>query len=260
MSWLGKMIGGTIGFALGGPIGAVAGAAFGHTFVDKKEDEYLRSIPGQGPGQGPGAGLSSTEESQLVFFTAAFSMLAKISKADGRVSEKEIQAIERFMVQDLQLDQAGRETAKNIFRQAVSSPNTFEAFAEQFYLVFRHQPRILELMMDVLLRVSAADGRISDAEEAMLLSAVRIFSFSQTDYDRLRDKYIPRADPSYAVLKCDPAATNEEIKKQYRALVQEYHPDKIEAKGLPEEFIKFANDKFSEIQKAYEQIRKERGF
>lgn len=47
MSWLGKMIGGTIGFALGGPIGAVAGAAFGHTFVDKKEDQYLKSIPGR---------------------------------------------------------------------------------------------------------------------------------------------------------------------------------------------------------------------
>ncbi|MCG8550406.1 MAG: molecular chaperone DjlA, partial [Desulfobacterales bacterium] len=62
MSWLGKMIGGTIGLALGGPLGAVAGAAFGHAFVDKREDEYLRSIPG-----GKRTGLSSNEEAQLIF-------------------------------------------------------------------------------------------------------------------------------------------------------------------------------------------------
>ncbi|MCG8531113.1 MAG: hypothetical protein MI749_10660, partial [Desulfovibrionales bacterium] len=78
MSWLGKMIGGTIGLALGGPLGAVAGAAFGHAFVDKKEDEYLKSIPGGGHGR---SSLSDTEQAQLIFFTAAFSMLAKICKA-----------------------------------------------------------------------------------------------------------------------------------------------------------------------------------
>jgi DnaJ like chaperone protein len=256
MSWLGKMIGGTIGFALGGPIGAVAGAAFGHTFVDKKEDEYLRSIPGGGFGRG----LSSTEESQLVFFTAAFSMLAKVSKADGRVSEKEIQAVEQFMVRDLQLDASGQETAKRIFRQATSSPDTFDDFAGQFYSVFRGQPNILELMMDVLMRVSAADGNISPKEEAMLLSAVGIFNMGEASYQRLKDRYLPKSDPSYAVLKLDKTASDEAVKKQYRTLVREYHPDKIEAKGLPEEFIKFANDKFTQIQEAYETIRKERGF
>ena len=254
MSWLGKMIGGTIGFALGGPIGAVAGAAFGHTFVDKKEDEYLRSIPGRE------GGLSSNEEAQLVFFTAAFSMLAKISKADGRINEPEIRAIETFMTRDLQLDGAGQETAKNIFRQAKSSPEPFEAFARQFYAVFRYQPNIIELMMDVLLRVSAADGRISPGEEEMLLSAVRIFQYSQADYNRLKSRYVRKTDPYYAVLKCDESASDDQIKQKYRALVREYHPDKIEAKGLPEEFIKFASDKFTEIQEAYEHIRKERGF
>ncbi|MDD9304428.1 MAG: co-chaperone DjlA [Desulfobacter sp.] len=254
MSWLGKMIGGTIGFALGGPIGAVAGAAFGHTFVDKKEDAYLKSIPGRDPG------LSSNEEAQLIFFTAAFSMLAKISKADGRIHEKEIQVIERFMTHDLQLDMAGQTTAKNIFRQAVSSPDSFEAFARQFFSVFQYQANIIELMVDVLVRVCAADGSISDQEEEMLLSAVHIFNYSRTDYHRLKSRYVQKSDPYYAVLKCDENSSNEEIKKQYRSLVREYHPDKIEAKGLPEEFIKFANDKFAEIQDAYEHIRKSRGF
>ena len=255
MSWLGKMIGGTIGLALGGPLGAVAGAAFGHAFVDKREDEYLRSIPG---GRRPG--LTSNEEAQLVFFTAAFSMLAKISKADGRINEKEIKVVERFMINDLQLDESSRETAKNIFRKAVTSSQTFEDFARQFYSVFKYQSNIIELMMDVLLRVSSADGDISGTEEQMLLSASRIFKFSQSDYTRLKSRYVKKSDPYYAVLKCDKNASNEEIKKKYRALVQEYHPDKIQAKGLPEEFVKFASDKFAEIQDAYEHIRKSRGF
>lgn len=254
MSWLGKMIGGTIGFALGGPIGAVAGAAFGHAFVDKKEDAYLTSIPGRT------GSLSSNEEAQLVFFTAAFSMLAKLCKADGQVSQKEIQVVESFMKQDLQLDITGQESAKKIFRQAIRSGESFEAFAMQFYSVFKTQPNIIALMMDVLFRVGSADGRLSDAEDATLRSAARIFNVSDVEFDRLKSKYIRPADKYYAVLKCDDTSSNEEIKKQYRKLVTEYHPDKIEAKGLPEEFIKFANDKFSEIQEAYDQIRKKRGF
>lgn len=253
MSWLGKMIGGTIGFALGGPIGAVAGAAFGHTFVDKKEQKYLSSQPGTQNS------LSSNEEAQLVFFTAAFSMLAKITKADGQVTQNEISAIETFMKRDLQLDLNSQQTAINIFRQAVESPEPFDAFAIQFYSVFRAQPNIIELMMDVLLRVSAADGNISNQEEAILLSATRIFNYSNADYARLKSKYVKEANKYYAVLKCDETSSNEEIKKQYRKLVTEYHPDKIEAKGLPEEFIKFANDKFKEIQEAYDNIKKERG-
>ncbi len=255
MSWLGKMIGGTIGLALGGPLGAVAGAAFGHAFVDKKEDEYLRSIPGR-----KGVGLSSNEEAQLIFFTAAFSMLAKISKADGRINEAEIKAVERFMINDLQLDDATRQTAQNIFKKAVTAPESFEDYAHQFYSVFKYHTNIIELMMDVLLRVSSADGTVSSKEEAMLASAARIFKLSGSQFDRLKSRYVKKSDPYYAVLKCDENASVEEIKKQYRTLVQEYHPDKIQAKGLPEEFVKFATDKFTEIQEAYEHIRKARGF
>jgi len=253
MSWLGKMIGGTIGFALGGPLGAVAGAAFGHTFVDKKEESYLLSRPGTRET------LSSNEESQLVFFTAVFSMLGKLCKADGRVSENEIAAIETFMKRDLYLDQNSQATAVNIFKQALNSSESFEGFAIQFYSTFRSHPNIIELMMDILLRVSTADGIITDKEEAILSAASRIFNYSASDYDRLKSRYVKITNKYYAVLKCDETTPDEEIKKQYRKLATEYHPDKIEAKGLPEEFIKFANDKFTEIQEAYEAIKKERG-
>lgn len=251
MGWLGKVVGGTIGFALGGPIGAVAGAVFGHGF-DRKEELYLSESMVH-------SRLSNGEEAQMTFFVAAFSMLAKIAKADGRVSEEEIASIEDFMTKDLNLDSHGRNTAVNIFKQALNSTESFDAFAIQFYRVFSAQPRILELMMDVLFRVSSADGTISSGEETMLLSAASIFRISNADYERFKSRYVREVNKYYAVLNCDDTASNEEIKKQYRKLVSEFHPDKIEAKGLPQEFIKFASDKFREIQEAYDHIKAERG-
>lgn len=186
-------------------------------------------------------------------------MLAKIAKADGRVSENEISSVEDFMQRDLNLDEDSKTTARNIFREAVNSQDQFDAFAIQFYGVFRTQPRIIELMMDVLLRVSAADGNISPEEETLLLSAARIFNISASAYSNLKKRYIKETNKYYALLNCDENASDQEIKKQYRKLVTEYHPDKIESKGLPEEFIKFANDKFIKIQEAYDYIKKERG-
>lgn len=252
MGWLGKVVGGTLGFAIGGPIGAIAGAAFGHSF-DRKEEKYISHRLGR---QGD---LSNNEQAQLTFFVAAFSMLAKIAKADGRVSEEEISSVNDFMRQELQLDAESMNTARNIFKEAVNSSEPFDSFARQFYDVFRNQPRIIELMMDLLFRVSTADGDISGEEEKLLSSAARIFNLSDDEYARLRSRYVRDVNKYYAVLNVSENASDEEVKKAYRKLVSEYHPDKIESKGLPEEFVKFASDKFKEIQEAYEQIRQERG-
>ncbi|OQY02447.1 MAG: molecular chaperone DjlA [Desulfobacteraceae bacterium 4572_130] len=249
MGWLGKMLGGTIGFALGGPIGAVAGAAFGHSF-DKKS-AHISNVKSQHR-------LSNDEEKQMTFFIAAFSMLAKIAKADGNISKQEIDSIENFMTNDLQLNPSDKKSAVIIFKKALNSNESFEDFAIQFYIVFKLQPQIIELMMDILLRVSTADGLISPQEEVLLLMAAKTFNFSNADYTRLKSKYIKETNKFYAILDCDENSSNEKIKKQYRRLVSTYHPDKIASKGLPEEFIKFANDKFNEIQTAYENIKKQR--
>ena len=85
MSWMGKIIGGGLGMALGGPLGAIIGARLGHTFVDSK------------PGGVGGARLSTGETKQMVFFTTAFAMLGKMAKADGRVTQDEIQVVEQFI-------------------------------------------------------------------------------------------------------------------------------------------------------------------
>ncbi len=247
MSIIGKLVGGAIGFALGGPIGAIAGAVFGHAFDNKPTDSP------------PVMNLSYGESSQITFFVATFSMLGKLARTDGQVSRAEMDAVRQFMTYHLNLSQENQQVAINIFHTAQESPESFESFASQFYGQFHVQPQMLELMMDILLRVSVSDGGIKPSEERLIQSAASIFGFSSAKYAGMRSRYAQDVNKYYAVLGCTQSDTDEQIKKQYRKLVSEYHPDKIIAKGLPDEFIKFANDKFNDIQEAYEAVKKERG-
>lgn len=249
MGWMGKLVGGTIGFVLGGPLGAIAGAAFGHA-IDKNNYQ-------------PHPGISSHDgqyKAQMTFFVAAFSMLARMAQADGRVTPSEISSIDRIIAQDLHLDSSSRNTAMRIFNSALNSTESFDKFALQFYNEFYNQPQILELMLEILMKVAVADDFFSSEEESLIQKAVRIFNFGDSRYQVLKQRYVKDTGRYYAVLGLKSDVSNDDIKKAYRKLVIEYHPDKIAAKGLPEEFSKFASNKFREIQEAYENIRKERGF
>lgn len=249
MGWIGKMVGGTIGFAMGGPIGAVAGAVFGHAF-DVNDD---RRLGGDARRQ-----LSAAEESQMTFFVAVFSMLAKLALADGRVTPEETRTIEQFMDRDLSLTPGNKQVAVKIFNQAANSGNTFDEFAIQFYTRFHDKPQLLDLMLDILLRVSLADGVLNAQEEALILSAARIFNYGDAAYHHIRKRYVRDNGNDYAVLNCASSDSDDHIKKQYRKLVSDFHPDKIAAKGLPEEFTIFATEKFQKIQEAYENIKRAR--
>ncbi|BBO79997.1 co-chaperone protein DjlA [Desulfosarcina ovata subsp. sediminis] len=249
MGWMGKLVGGTIGFAIGGPLGAIFGAAFGHAFdsgaeLDEKSGRQR---------------LSTNEQHQLTFFVAAFSMLAKLVQTDGKVSPEEIDSIEGFMERDLRLTPQSRNVAVNIFRTALNAPGTFDDFAHQFHNRFHNQPQMQEVMIDILLRVAVSDGSMTASEENLILSAVKIFNFSQVRYEQLKSQYVQTADKAYAVLGCHPDDSDDQVKRCYRQRVQEYHPDKIAAKGLPDEFTRFAQDKFREIQDAWDQIKAARG-
>jgi DnaJ like chaperone protein len=252
MGWFGKVVGGAIGFALGGPLGAVLGTTFGHA--------YDQNVKFEGTLENRRSGsLSSGEQSQATFFVASFSMLAKIAQADGQVTQEEVDSIERFMLEDLRLDPQSRQVAMNIFYAATRSPETFEGFAGQFYSQFSRQSQLLDLMIDILFRVSLADGQMSANEERLIISASKIFRFSDAHYVNIKSRYVTDSERFYAVLSCSRKDSDEAIKSRYRKLVREYHPDTIASKGLPEEFITFANEKFREIQESYEAVKKERG-
>jgi len=250
MSWLGKVVGGTLGFAIGGPVGAVAGAAFGHMFDGENTGQVAVGKENNR--------LSNGETAQMTFFVASFSMLAKLIRSDGKVTEPEIQTVRQFMVDDLHLNPQSRLAAEHIFRAAMDSNDTFENFAMQFHQNFYNRPQLLELMMDILFRVALADGALHAAEEELIQSAANIFKFSNETYRQFRSRYAPESDKYYTILGCSNSDSNDKIKSQYRKLVRDYHPDTIASKGLPEEFTIFANDKFREIQEAYDVVKKER--
>lgn len=249
MGWMGKLVGGTIGFVLGGPLGAIAGAAFGHA-IDKNNFQSRPRV----------SSYTSQYKAQMTFFVGAFSMLARLVQADGRVTTSEISSIKKIMGQDLHLDPSSRDTAMQIFNSALNSTESFDRFALQFYNEFFNQPQILELMLEILMKVAVADGNLGRNEEALIIKAVHIFNFGDSRYQVLKTRYVKDDERFYAVLGIHSGASIDEIKKAYRKQVSEYHPDKIAAKGLPEEFNKFAANKFREIQEAYENIRKAKGF
>lgn len=229
---------------LGGPLGAVAGIALGAIY----DSGVSRS----------GSRLNSGEEEHLTFFLATFSMLAKLAKADGVISREEIAVISRFMKENLGLDSEGEKLGIRIFNQAKTSPDRFEDYAVQFYSIFSGRREIIISMFDILMVVASADGVVHPNEERMLNSAARIFHISSGQYGRIKESRKSGVDKCYAILGCSRSDSNETIKKKYRKLAVEFHPDKIIAKGLPEEFITFAKTKFQEIQKAYEKVKAER--
>ncbi|MCL1595421.1 MAG: DnaJ domain-containing protein, partial [Actinomycetia bacterium] len=146
-----------------------------------------------------------------------------------------------------------------MFNEAKDSDDSFEDYARQIAQIFGADPRMRGVMLDLLTRLAAADGHVHPAEEEMLRNAPHIFGLSGHDFEDMVASRGKDFRHNYATLGLPVDASEDEIKSKYRRLVTEYHPDKVIAKGLPEEFVELAETKFREIQEAYEAIKKERG-
>ncbi len=238
---MGKLLGGGLGFVIGGPIGAVLGAVFGHHVFD-----------------GGGSVLSLQEKRQSVFFVAVFSMLGKLSKADGKVTQAEIDAIEQVMRDNLRLDAQTRQLAIQVFNRAKDAGDSFDDYARQFYQEFRGQPEILSFLIDLLLLVANADGVSNPEEQSMLQRAVRIFHLEHA-YEQIRARHSPTdsLDKSYEILGASTDESLAEIKQKYRRLVMEYHPDRVKARGVSPEFAAAAEARFKSIQHAFDLVEQQ---
>lgn len=266
MSWWGKLFGGTFGYMLGGPLGALIGAALGHNL-----DARLK----EGASVAGGARLGGRERTQTAFFTATFTVLGHISKADGRVSENEIRLAQAVMDQ-MQLNHRLRDLAKNLFRQGKAPDFVLDDVLDQFKRECRHRHALMRIFIEVLLQSAYADGVLHPAEQKLLLYICERLGFSRAEFERLAamvraGREYHSAGPgaqrgagdltrAYQVLNVSEQATNDEIKKAYRRLMNQHHPDKLVAKGLPEEMMKLAAEKTHEIRAAYDEIRAARGF
>jgi len=244
VSWMGKILGGGLGFMVGGPIGAVLGAVIGHHAMDAG---------------GGGFSFSSLETRQSIYFTAVFSMLGKLTRADGLVSQREIDVIERVMQDNLRLTPQARQFAIEIFNTAKDSGDRFEDYARQFYQVFGDTPEVLVSVVDLLMVVAHADGELHAEEERMIRSAVEIFGI-QEQFRQTRGRFLGVPDDVgryYEILGCSRGDSLAVVKKKYRKLAMEYHPDRIQSKGMSPEFAAAAEEKFKEIQHAWDVVEKD---
>lgn len=241
MGWKGKVIGGALGSLLG-PWGAAIGVGVGHMF-DK--------------------GSEQIKNTQLAFQAAFFGCLAKMAKADGRISPQEIKAIEEIMTR-MDYTPEMREAAIATFRDAKDSPYTAADYLEQLAALIQYNQQLGITFLTALLNVAAADSDIHRNEHEILLAAERAFRLPPGTVDSLLGSSSAGSNTptsienAYQTLGCTPDMPTAEIKRIYRAKCMEYHPDKLASKGLPEEFMNFANQKLAEFNTAYDTIMKSR--
>ena len=262
MAWWGKLIGGAFGFLLGGPLGALLGAALGHNF-----DRGLKGLSHTAPGD--------QERVQTAFFTATFSVMGHVAKADGQVSPSEIRLAEAVMAQ-MRLDADKRRAAINLFNQGKRADFPLEDVLEQFRTECHRRRTLVQMFIEIQLQAAYADGDMNAAEQHVLLHICDQLGFSRQIFrhlegmiraaagasqQRSRRAATPRdtVAAAYRILGTELSATDAEIKKAYRRLMAQHHPDKLVAKGLPEEMIELATQKTQEIRKAYERIKEARG-
>ena len=242
MSFWNTTIGAAIGLALGGPIGALLGGVIGSRFG---------SI-------GKRSSFNTNQQHQVAFFAALFACLAKLAKADGKVSKEEIHAVDRFIKERFKFDTDQRKIAIDIFNHAKEDNNTYEDYAQQLSALLRNNKNALLVFYELLFELAMADGILHEREEELLRSTVHIFDIDPNIFENLKSQSLDSNLSPYNVLGVSEDMDFEEIKRIYRQKRKEFHPDALISKGLPEELIERAKEKFIEIQEAYEAIEKKR--
>jgi DnaJ like chaperone protein len=258
MSVWGKVIGGVAGFALGGPLGAILGAVAGHA-VDRmrgENEEEHEELHGR---TWTGVETGATDDvlaRQIAFTTAVIVLSAKMAKADGVVTRAEVDAFKQiFHIPLGEVAGVGR-----LFDEARRDAAGYEPYAEQVARMFAADPSVLEQLLGGLFHIAKADGVVHPAELDFLSRVATIFGFGPHEFERMRAAHmLPKEADPYEVLGLTRKATDAEIKKTYRELIRQYHPDTLIAKGMPQEFVDVANQKMAAINAAYDSIEKERG-
>lgn len=259
MSWWGKIVGGAFGFMMGGPLGAVLGAALGNYF-----DGGLDSIA-----LDENLGLGATERVQSAFFTATFSLMGYIAKSDGRVTRDEIEMAEQ-VIKQLHLGAAQREVAINLFNEGKKDDFPVHEILSQFKRECFRRSNLIQMFLEILIATAFADGKFDPKEQALLENIAKDLGYSAQQFADLLARLSGQAHFSetesieeklaaaYELLAVDSTATDTDVKKAYRRQMNQHHPDKLVAKGLPEEMIELATRKTQDIKAAYELIKSQR--
>ncbi len=243
---IGASIGGFAGLVVGGVVGYVASYALGR-FV---------------------AGGLQVAQSQLLDST--FSIMGALCKADKVVTRNEIDAVERSFTM-LHLHGESREQAKAAFNRGKEPEFNLDAAVDNFRRISRGRAPLLQLFLQLQCMAVVADGQVDPAEHAMLVRIARRLGLTEADVSQIEAllraamggpsgtaggrPQKDRLHDAYTALGLTPDATPAEIKRAYRKLMSQNHPDKLASRGLPESMRPVAEERSREINSAYDMIR-----
>jgi len=199
--------------------------------------------------------LRTPPEKTVAFTIAVIALGAKMAKADGEVTRNEVAAFRQvFAIPPGEEANAGR--VFNLARQDVAG---FDAYARKIRAMFRDDSRVLVDLMEGLFHISVADGRWHPQEEAFLKDVAEIFGLGERCFRSLRARFVPGAEPDpYDVLGIDPDASMDEARAAWKQAVRDSHPDRMLARGVPEEAVKLAEQRLIAINAAWEEISSKR--
>jgi DnaJ like chaperone protein len=202
------------------------------------------------------ATLGDTElRRQAAFAIAMIALSAKMAKADGVVRRSEVDAFCRiFAIPKGEERNVGR--VYNLAKQDVAG---FDAYARDIARLLADDPAMLEAVLDGLFDIARADGAVHERELIYLAEVARIFGYDGSAFARIRARHIiEKGTDPYLVLQADRSWDHTRLQRHYRTLVQENHPDRLIARGVPEEFIRIANDRLAAINAAWDEIERQK--
>lgn len=269
MSWIGAGIGAFLGASRGGGlIGGLIGAILGD-WVETKAREAVGKKPAAGKGKTQRRGQFA-DGNELATLSALAAMLAKMAKADGRITSDEVRYCERVFNR-VGLRGRKREYCIRVFRMAKDDPHSIFDYAYSYVLVQRDK-HMREIVYETLWDLACSDGTLSSVEQDILWRIVDDLQIDPSHYEwQCRRRGIAggsersgsspsetQQDP-YAVIGCRRTDSDEVVRNAYREKAKQLHPDVLRSHGLSEELISKANAQMSRINAAWAEIRKERG-
>ncbi|EGM68974.1 co-chaperone DjlA [Shewanella sp. HN-41] len=256
----GKFFGFVIGFMFGRIFGALLGLWLGHLY-DKRASGggSFKQILGQ------------AKNRQSIFFNTTFAVMGHVAKASGHITETDIR-IATLLMDQLRLTGDARKEAQQAFRQGKASDFDLRSSLQAFRAVTMGRKELVQMFIEIQIQTALSDGELDPAEQAILMTVAQELGYGREQLDELLKRWQAEyrfhqtsngnktsITDAYNLLGITSDASDQEVKRAYRKLMNEHHPDKLIAKGLPPEMMEIANRKAQDIQAAYDRVKSERG-